>query len=131
MDKEDVKSIAQSLQALAQKLSKFSGEPTENLDDWLAEFHQYCINTRCTSSRTLADGTNNPNYGVKEMEILKAHLVGPARMFLKTLTGDETYDEFLTKLRSRFALTTSQKFNQKLSIFGAKQRPDESLESFV
>ena len=128
MEKEDLKRIADAVQALAIKLTPFDGQ---DWDDWFLEFQEYCQKTNNASSKKLSDGTPNPNYGVNELNILKSHLVGPAKYYFKTLKDDQEYDKVISAFKSRFGLSANQKFSQKIATFGLRQQNSETLEMFV
>ena len=136
MPTEMMDTLAKSFNSIGIKLEPFSGSPNDSLtiDEFIDNLNEYIEATGKKSPAMIKDGKNmipNPNAGKTEKQILKMHLSGQAKLWLKQLATSTSYEDSIKSLKSRFQLTDQEKHIRKMNVYKMTQEPNETYLDYV
>ena len=136
MPTEMMDTLTKSFNSIGIKLEPFSGSPNDSLtiDEFIDNLNEYIEATGKKSPAMIKEGKNtipNPHAGKTEKQVLKMHLTGQARLWLKQLATNTSYEDSIKSLKSRFQLTDQEKHIRKMNVYKMTQEPNETYLDYV
>ena len=88
------------------------------MKDFLADISRYFEDTNKTTDKEKING-------------FMAHLSGEARLWFRTQSHIDEFEDLQTAFKDRFGITTQQKHGLRTKIYACRQLPGEPFKSFV
>ena len=112
----DLAALGRHFSAMMVRIDPFDG--TGNVKDFLADISRYFEDTNKITDKEKING-------------FMAHLSGEARLWFRTQSHIDKFEDLKTAFQDRFGITTQQKHGLRTKIYACRQLPGEPFKSFV